>query len=119
MSNVPMIQCSNVQMFQCPYDPLFQCVYLFIGSQEFLVYWSIGPLVYWSIGPKVTLLSERTSGVPPVIFTSIRLQYSLYGNVTLDCKNCIGGGGGVYSKPNNRKADILCFFLLTEYLEVD
>ena len=37
-----------------------------------LVHWSIGPLVhYWSICPnvnKVKLLSERTSGVPPVIF---------------------------------------------------
>merc|ERR1712055_744351 len=46
-----------------------------IGS---LVHWSIGPLVCWSIGPlvkcqmlnviKVKLLSERTSGVSPVIF---------------------------------------------------
>ena len=44
-----------------------------------LVHWSIGPLDYWSIGPlvecqilnvnKVKLLSERTSGVPPVIFS--------------------------------------------------
>ena len=45
-----------------------------------MVHWSIGPLDYWSIGSlvecqmlnvnKVKLLSERTSGVPPVIFTS-------------------------------------------------
>ena len=43
-----------------------------------MVHWTIGPLVRWSIGPlvecrmlnviKVKLLSERTSGVPPVIF---------------------------------------------------
>ena len=43
-----------------------------------LAHLSLGPLVHWSIGPlvecrmlnviKVTLLSERTSGVPPVIF---------------------------------------------------
>ena len=43
-----------------------------------LLLWSIGPLDYWSIGPlsecqmlnvnKVKFLSERTSGVPPVIF---------------------------------------------------
>ena len=49
-------------------------VHLSIGP---LVRWSIGPLDYWSIGPlvecqmlnvnKVKLLSERTSGVPPVI----------------------------------------------------
>ena len=39
------------------------------------VHWSIGPLIHWSIGPnvnKVKLLSERTSGVPPVIFSSDR-----------------------------------------------
>ena len=44
-----------------------------------LVYWTNGPLNHWSIGPlveckmvnvnKVKLLSERTSGVPPVIFS--------------------------------------------------
>ena len=43
-----------------------------------LVHWFIGSLVLWSIGPlvdcqmskvnKVKFLSERTSGVPPVIF---------------------------------------------------
>ena len=54
------------------HDPL---VHLSIGP---LVRWSIGPLDYWSIGPlvecqmlnvnKVKLLSERTSGVPPIIF---------------------------------------------------
>ena len=51
-----------------------------------LVHWTIGPFVHWSIGPldyrsmsplvecqmfnvnKVELLSERTFGVPPVIF---------------------------------------------------
>ena len=47
-------------------------VYYICGSQFGpLVHWSIGPLVHWSIGPnvnKVKLLSERTSGVPPVIF---------------------------------------------------
>ena len=50
------------------------------GLPEFRSNWSIGPLVRWSIGPlvecrmlnviKVKLLSERTSGVPPVIFTN-------------------------------------------------
>ena len=49
----------------------------FIGP---LVYWSIDPLVPWSIGPLVEcqmskvnvvkLLSERTSGVPPIIVVS-------------------------------------------------
>ena len=36
-----------------------------------LVHWSISQLAHWSIGPnvnKVKFLSERTSGVPPVIF---------------------------------------------------
>ena len=47
-----------------------------------LVHWSIGPLDHWSIGPlvecqmlkvkKVNLLSERTSGAPPVIFFSVQ-----------------------------------------------
>ena len=42
------------------------------------VHWSVGPLDYWFIGPlvecqmlnvnKVNILTERTSGVPPVIF---------------------------------------------------
>ena len=46
------------------------------------VHWSIGPLVCWSIGPlvecqmlnvnKIQILSERNSGVPPVIFIVIR-----------------------------------------------
>ena len=46
----------------------------------FMVYWSVGPLVHLTIGPlvefqmlnvnKVKLLSERTSGVPPVIFVT-------------------------------------------------
>ena len=54
------------------HDPL---VHLSIGP---LVCWSIGPLDYRSIGPlvecqisnvnEVKLLSERTSGVPPIIF---------------------------------------------------
>ena len=46
-----------------------------------LVHWSIGLLVHWSNGwmsnfNKVKLLSERTSGVPPVIF----IQVSSYGD---------------------------------------
>ena len=58
--------------------------FLFIGLQEFLVHWSVCPLVYWSIGPlvecqiskvnKVRILSERTSGVPPVIFILLSIQ---------------------------------------------
>ena len=50
-----------------------------LGTIGPFVHWSIGPLDYWSISPlvecqmlnvtKVKLLSERTSGVPPVIFT--------------------------------------------------
>ena len=42
---------------------------------DLLVRWSVGRLVHWSIGrtrmsnvSKVKLLSERTSGVSPVIF---------------------------------------------------
>ena len=48
-------------------------------------HWSIGPLVRWSIGPlvesrmlnviKVNLLSERISGVPPVIFVQELRKY--------------------------------------------
>ena len=38
-------------------------------------HWSIGPLVHWSIHPSVKcqilLLSERTTGAPPVIFDTI------------------------------------------------
>ena len=51
-------------------------------SIDRMVHWSIGPSVRWSIGPlvecwmfnviKVKLLSERTSGVPPVIFAIAR-----------------------------------------------
>ena len=48
-----------------------------------LVDWSIGPLVHWSIvrlvhcsiGPLVKLLSERTSGVPPIIFWIVRCNW--------------------------------------------
>ena len=43
-----------------------------------LVHWSIGPLVHWlnvkyqmPIVNKVNLLSERTSGVPPVILKHV------------------------------------------------
>ena len=61
-----------------------------------LVQWSIGPLVPWSIGPlvecqmstvnMVKLLSERTSGVPPVIFqiklrkaaSCLKVNYTMY-----------------------------------------
>ena len=49
-----------------------------------LVLWSVGPLDYWFIGSlvecqmlnakKVNLLSERTSGVPPVIFRSNSIE---------------------------------------------
>ena len=78
-----VIEC---QLFKCSNDPIFKCSNLpmFFSFHRFariscpLVRWSIGPLDYWSIGPlvecqmlnvnKVKLLSERTSGVPPVIF---------------------------------------------------
>ena len=95
--NVRMFQWSNVQMFKCSNVTMIQCSNVFFfskGCKSFLsigplvhwyifrlvpwVYWSIGPLDYWSIGPlvecqmlkvnKVKLLSERTSGVPLVIF---------------------------------------------------
>ena len=48
------------------------------GTIGAFVHWTIGPMVRWFIGPlveckllnvnKIELLSERTSGVPPVIF---------------------------------------------------
>ena len=58
-------------------DPLVPNDHWTIGPWD---HWSIGsfvnysiiPLVHWSIGPnvnKVKLLSERTSGVPPVFFS--------------------------------------------------
>ena len=82
-----LIEC---RMFKCLTVPMFKCVFLFIGSQEFLVHWSIGPLVECQMSNviyqmsnnkykmskikcqmpkvnKVELLSERTSGAPPVI----------------------------------------------------
>ena len=81
-----MFKYSNDPIFKCSNVPMFECVFLFIGSQDFLIHWSIGQLVNWSIGPlvhwsialvecqmskvnKVKLLSERTSGVLPVMFT--------------------------------------------------
>ena len=84
-SNFPMFKCFNVSMFQCSIIPL--------------VHWSTGQLVHWSIGPwveckilnvkcqmssvinemsnvnKVKLLSERTSGVPPVIFIDTEILH--------------------------------------------
>ena len=56
-----------------------------------LVNHSISPLVHWSIGPNVNkdkLLSERTSGVPPVIFTSVMTSLSLL--VSLDSLDLLG-----------------------------
>ena len=62
------------------------------SSMSSMVHWSIGPVVHWSIGPlvpwsfgplvecqmskfnMVKLLSERTSGVPPVIFSTVDTQ---------------------------------------------
>ena len=68
--------------------PLVPCDHWTIGPWD---HWSIGPLVnhsisplvHWSIGPnvnKVKLLSERTSGVPPVIFVHINvyLEFDIY-----------------------------------------
>ena len=46
-SNIPLFQYSNVPMFKCSNVPMFKC----------------------SNVDKVKLLSERTSGVPPMIFT--------------------------------------------------
>ena len=52
-------------------------------------HWTIGPLDHWTIEcqiskvDKVKLLSERTSGVPPVIFYTIELEIIL--------KNCFVG----------------------------
>ena len=61
-------------------DAFLQSLSWSIGQLD---HWSIGPLDYWSIGPlvecqmlnvnKVKLLSERTSGVPPVIFYTAEL----------------------------------------------
>ena len=62
---------------------------LVLWSISPLVHWSICPLVRWSIGPlvecrmlnviKVKLLSERTSGVPPVIlYLYIRPLFQIF-----------------------------------------
>ena len=69
-----------------------------------LVHWSIIPLVHWSIGSlvecqmlnviKVKLLSERTSGVPPVIFaivTSITLVITLGSVLSSNSKHLLLG----------------------------
>ena len=77
------VECSNVPMFQCPLDhwTIGPLDHWSIGR---LVHWTIGPLVHWSIAlvwcqmskvNKVKLLSERTSGVPPVIFFIYKEQY--------------------------------------------
>ena len=62
----------------------------FIGPS---VQWSIGPLVPWFIGPlvecqmlnvnKVNLLSERTSGVPPVIFYTNHKSSTISGELSV------------------------------------
>ena len=88
-SNVPMFQFSNVPMcFSFHSVERVSCP---------LVHWSIGPLVHWSTGPlhwfnvkcqksnvnKVILLSERNSGVPPVIFVSVSCQKTVFRKVIL------------------------------------
>ena len=59
MLNVQMLKCSNAQMFTCSYVQMFKCsnVQMFKRSD-----------VKYQTSIKVKLLSERTSGVPPVIF---------------------------------------------------
>ena len=98
-----MIECSNVFFFSQSRKSL-----LSIGPLD---YWTIGPLVHssigpmdhwtmkpldhWSIGPlfecqiskvnKVNLLSDRTSGVPLVIFLGKNLLFTIYQLIILDC----------------------------------
>ena len=100
-SNVQMFKYSNVPMNLWSNVPMCFSFHKVARVFCPLVYWSIGPLVHWSIGPlvhwfnvkcqtwniicqmsniknqmsnvdKVILLSERTAGVPPVIFMLCR-----------------------------------------------
>ena len=57
--DVPMFQCSNVPMFQCSNFQMFK--------------------YQMSNVNKVNLLSQRTSGVPPVIFYRRKLWIDMYG----------------------------------------
>ena len=60
-SNVQMFKCSNVSMFQCsnvPNTQMFKCANVQMSDVK----------CQMSNVNKVKLLSERTSGVPPVIF---------------------------------------------------
>ena len=66
-SDVPMIRCSNVPMFQCSNVPMFQC-----SNFQMFKY-------QMSNVNKVNLLSQRTSGVPPVIFYRRKLWIDMYG----------------------------------------
>ena len=57
-----------------------------------LVHWSIGPLVNWSIVPLVecqmSLLSERTSGAPPVIFAVLAVHHAKHHSTLLVSSAC-------------------------------
>ena len=92
MSNVQMFQCSNVPIFNVP---MFKC------SNVPMFHWTTGPLVHWlnvkcdmsnvkchmsnvkcqmsnvkyQMSIKLTFFSERTSGVPPVIFRQVEQQF--------------------------------------------
>ena len=57
-SNIPMYKCLNAQMFKSSNDQMFKCSNVHMSNVEYQV----------SNVNKVKLLSERTSGVPPVIF---------------------------------------------------
>ena len=70
--NVPMFQCSNVQKFQCSNVQMFKC----------------SNVNNFNNVNNVKLLLERSSRVPPVIFSSVRSSYQNHAPiaVALYCK---------------------------------
>ena len=81
----PLVHWSIGPLVHWSFGPLVPYDHWTIGPWDHwsicpLVNHSISPLVHWSIGPninKVKLLSERTSGVPPVIFSFQGIHQSI------------------------------------------
>ena len=78
-SNLPIFQCSNVPIFNCTNVQIFKCqmsniklkcsnVQMFKFQMSNVKYQMSNFKYQMSNANKVELLSERTSGVPPVIF---------------------------------------------------
>ena len=75
-SNAPIFKCSNVQMFKCSIVQMFKCwkAQMFKCSNVHMFKYQMKNV------NKVKLLSERTSGVLPVIFfwTTLREDIKYY-----------------------------------------